>query len=106
MQLWQELGYDFQVLIIFDVCKMGLLDLFIASSVHEMKVLLVTALGSYLAVDRLNILGDDARKIFKSLLLCVSVFPLVENTINSALTKFVCSDSMTKTKLRREYLYV
>ena len=41
---------------------MALLDLFAASSVPVVKVLLVTALGSYLAVDRVNILGDDARK--------------------------------------------
>lgn len=41
---------------------MALLDLFTASSVPVVKVLLVTALGSYLALDRINILGDDARK--------------------------------------------
>lgn len=41
---------------------MGLVDLFIASSIPVLKVLLVTALGSYLALDRVDILGDDARK--------------------------------------------
>lgn len=40
----------------------SLLDLFTASSAPVVKVLLVTALGSYLAVDRVNILGDEARK--------------------------------------------
>lgn len=41
---------------------MKLLDLFIASSVPVIKVLLVTGLGWYLALERVNILGDDARK--------------------------------------------
>ncbi|KAJ4702358.1 putative Auxin efflux carrier family protein [Melia azedarach] len=41
---------------------MGLLDLFIASSIPVLKVLLVTGLGSYLALDSINILGEDARK--------------------------------------------
>ncbi|GFZ10568.1 auxin efflux carrier family protein [Actinidia rufa] len=41
---------------------MALLDLFIAASIPVVKVLLVTALGSFLALDRINILGDDTRK--------------------------------------------
>ncbi|KAL2232149.1 UNVERIFIED_CONTAM: Protein PIN-LIKES 1 [Sesamum indicum] len=41
---------------------MSLLDLFRASSIPVLKVLLVTGLGSYLARDRIDILGDDARK--------------------------------------------
>lgn len=41
---------------------MGLLDLFIAASIPVLKVLLVTALGSYLALDQVNLLGEDARK--------------------------------------------
>ncbi|KAK2988176.1 hypothetical protein RJ640_020658 [Escallonia rubra] len=41
---------------------MGLLDLFVAASIPVLKVLLVTALGSFIALDHINILGDDARK--------------------------------------------
>lgn len=41
---------------------MGALDIFIASSIPVLKVLLITALGSYLALDHVNILGEDARK--------------------------------------------
>jgi hypothetical protein len=41
---------------------MGLLELFITASIPVLKVLLVTALGSYLALDGVDILGEDARK--------------------------------------------
>ncbi|THF99277.1 hypothetical protein TEA_017114 [Camellia sinensis var. sinensis] len=41
---------------------MALLDLFIASSIPVLKVLLVTAIGSILALDHINILGEYTRK--------------------------------------------
>ncbi|XP_059623380.1 protein PIN-LIKES 1-like [Cornus florida] len=41
---------------------MGLLELFSVASMPVLKVLLVTALGSFLALDHVDILGDDARK--------------------------------------------
>lgn len=41
---------------------MGVVDLFIASLMPVLKVLLITALGSFLAIDRFDILGVDARK--------------------------------------------
>ena len=41
---------------------MGLIDIFIAASMPVLKVLLVTALGSYLALDCVDILGTEARK--------------------------------------------
>lgn len=41
---------------------MGLLDLFIVASVPVLKVLLVAALGAFLALDHVNVLGEDARK--------------------------------------------
>ncbi|KAJ9186278.1 hypothetical protein P3X46_001876 [Hevea brasiliensis] len=41
---------------------MGLLDLFIASTIPVLKVLLITALGTFLALDRVDILREDARK--------------------------------------------
>uniref|UniRef100_A0A7N0UGN8 PIN-like protein n=1 Tax=Kalanchoe fedtschenkoi TaxID=63787 RepID=A0A7N0UGN8_KALFE len=41
---------------------MGLLDLFLVASMPVVKVLLITALGSFLALDSIGILGDVARK--------------------------------------------
>lgn len=41
---------------------MGLLDLFITASMPVLKVLLITALGLILALDRIDLLGQDARK--------------------------------------------
>lgn len=41
---------------------MRLLDLFIVASMPVLKVLLITALGSFLALGHINILGEDARK--------------------------------------------
>ncbi|KAE9456811.1 hypothetical protein C3L33_11295, partial [Rhododendron williamsianum] len=45
---------------------MKLLDLFVAASIPVVKVLLVTALGSFLALDHINILGEDTRKHMNS----------------------------------------
>ncbi|XP_058073369.1 protein PIN-LIKES 1-like isoform X4 [Magnolia sinica] len=60
---------------------MGLQDLFIAASVPVLKVLLVTAVGSFLATDRIDILGEDARKhlnnvvyfVFNPALVCTNL---------------------------------
>ena len=41
---------------------MGILDLLIVSSVSVLKVLIMTSVGSLLATDHVNILGEDARK--------------------------------------------
>ena len=41
---------------------MGLLDLFFVASMPVIRVLLLTALGSFLALDRIDILGDVVRK--------------------------------------------
>ncbi|KAL1540659.1 protein PIN-LIKES 3-like isoform X1 [Salvia divinorum] len=65
---------------------MALLDLFAASSVPVVKVLLVTALGSYLAVDRVNILGDDARKHLNNITFFVFNPALVYSNLASTLT--------------------
>ncbi|XP_057794750.1 protein PIN-LIKES 3-like isoform X2 [Salvia miltiorrhiza] len=65
---------------------MALLDLFTASSVPVVKVLLVTALGSYLAVDRVNILGDDARKHLNNITFFVFNPALVYSNLASTLT--------------------
>ena len=48
-ELWRDLN-------------MGLLELFITASIPVLKTLLLTALGSYLALESVDILGEDARK--------------------------------------------
>uniref|UniRef100_A0A803MHR4 Uncharacterized protein n=1 Tax=Chenopodium quinoa TaxID=63459 RepID=A0A803MHR4_CHEQI len=40
---------------------MGLIDLFVVASLPVVKVLLITALGLFLALDRVDILGENAR---------------------------------------------
>ncbi|BBH02613.1 Auxin efflux carrier family protein [Prunus dulcis] len=37
-------------------------ELFITALIPVLKILFATLLGSYLALDRVNILGEDARK--------------------------------------------
>ncbi|CDP07249.1 unnamed protein product [Coffea canephora] len=71
---------------------MGLLDLFSAASIPVLKVLLVTALGSYLALDRVNILGEDARKHLNSIVFYV-FNPAI---VSSNLAKTITYDSMVK----------
>lgn len=41
---------------------MRFLDLFVVASMPVLKVLLLTALGSFLALDRIDVMGEDARK--------------------------------------------
>lgn len=53
---------------------MGLLELFVAASIPVAKVLLVTGLGSFLALDHVNILGEDARKHINNVCLCLVLF--------------------------------
>ncbi|XP_042013891.1 protein PIN-LIKES 1-like [Salvia splendens] len=65
---------------------MAILDLFAASSVPVVKVLLVTVLGSYLAADRVNILGDDARKHLNNITFFVFNPALVYSNLASTLT--------------------
>ncbi|KAG8377200.1 hypothetical protein BUALT_Bualt08G0003400 [Buddleja alternifolia] len=72
--------------------NMGLLDLFITSSIPVLKVLLITALGSYLALDRIDILGDDALKHLNNIVFFVFSPALV----SSNLAKTITYESMLK----------
>lgn len=65
---------------------MGALDLFIASSIPVLKVLLITALGSYLALDHVNILGEDARKHINNLVFYVFNPALVASNLANTIT--------------------
>ncbi|KAL0313824.1 UNVERIFIED_CONTAM: protein PIN-LIKES 1 [Sesamum angustifolium] len=65
---------------------MALLDLFIASSIPVLKVLLVTGLGSYLALDQIGILGDDARKHLNNIIFFVFNPALVSSNLAKKIT--------------------
>ncbi|KAF8406753.1 hypothetical protein HHK36_008845 [Tetracentron sinense] len=71
---------------------MGLLDLFVAASMPVLKVLLVTALGSFLAIDRIDILGDDARKHLNR----VVFFVFSPALISTNLARTITFESMLK----------
>ncbi|GAV65815.1 Mem_trans domain-containing protein [Cephalotus follicularis] len=71
---------------------MGLLGLFIASSIPILKVLLITALGAYLALDQTNVLGDDARKHVNNVVFYVFNPALVA----ANLAKTITYESMVK----------
>ncbi|XP_043708618.1 protein PIN-LIKES 1-like isoform X2 [Telopea speciosissima] len=71
---------------------MGILDLFITASIPVLKVLLVTLLGSFLALDRINILGEDARKHMNRVVFFV-FFPAL---VAADLAKTITYESMIK----------
>ncbi|KAI3956701.1 hypothetical protein MKW92_015561 [Papaver armeniacum] len=70
----------------------ALLDLFIASSIPVVEVLLVTGLGSFLALDSINILGDDARKLINNVVFYVFNPALISGNLSKTITY----DSMVK----------
>ena len=63
-ELWRDLN-------------MGLLELFITASIPVLKTLLLTALGSYLALESVDMLGEDARKHLNTVSCCFFLFMLV-----------------------------
>ncbi|KAJ0085959.1 hypothetical protein Patl1_09326 [Pistacia atlantica] len=65
---------------------MGLLDLFIAASIPVLKVLLITALGSYLTLDHVNILSEDARKHINNVVFYVFNPALVSSSLAGTIT--------------------
>ncbi|OAY61024.1 protein PIN-LIKES 3 [Manihot esculenta] len=69
---------------------MGVVDLFIASLMPVLKVLLITALGSFLAIDRFDILGVDARKHLNN----VVFFVFNPALVGSNLAKYITLRSM------------
>ncbi|KAF5455574.1 hypothetical protein F2P56_025135 [Juglans regia] len=71
---------------------MALLELFITASVPVLKVLLITALGSYLALDSVDILGEDARKHLNTVVFYVFNPALVSTKLAQTIT----SESMVK----------
>ncbi|CAA3004033.1 uncharacterized transporter YBR287W-like isoform X1 [Olea europaea subsp. europaea] len=65
---------------------MGFLNLFAISSMPVIKVLLVTGLGSYLALDRIDILGEDARKHLNNIVFFVFNPALVSSNLAKTIT--------------------
>ncbi|KAJ4963422.1 hypothetical protein NE237_023361 [Protea cynaroides] len=65
---------------------MGLLDLFVTASNPVLEVLLITALGSFLALDSVGILGEDARKHLNRVVFFVFNPALVASNLAKTLT--------------------
>ncbi|KAJ1394968.1 Membrane transport protein [Sesbania bispinosa] len=77
---------------LIEASKMGFIDILIAASMPVLKVLLVTALGSYLALDRIDILGTDARKHLN----IVAFYVLNPALLAANLARTITYDSMVK----------
>ncbi|CAJ1942145.1 unnamed protein product [Sphenostylis stenocarpa] len=71
---------------------MGFLELFVVASFPVIKVLLITALGLFLALDDISILGDDARKIVNQLVFYV----FNPSLVGSNLAKTITFESVVK----------
>ncbi|KAE8715884.1 hypothetical protein F3Y22_tig00110159pilonHSYRG00092 [Hibiscus syriacus] len=69
---------------------MRILDLFVVASMPILKVLLVTALGSFLALDCIDVLGEHARKQLNN----VVFFVFNPALVSSNLAKTVTFDSI------------
>ncbi|KAL7612065.1 hypothetical protein Lser_V15G07063 [Lactuca serriola] len=65
---------------------MGFLDLFSAASTPILKVLIVTALGSFLALDSIDILGQSTRKQVNNIVFFVFSPALVGNNLARTIT--------------------
>ncbi|XVE87575.1 hypothetical protein DITRI_Ditri18aG0128500 [Diplodiscus trichospermus] len=65
---------------------MRMLDLFVVASMPIMKVLLLTALGSFLALDRIDILGENVRKQLNNVVFFVFNPALVSSNLSKTIT--------------------
>ncbi|XP_076934600.1 protein PIN-LIKES 3-like [Bidens hawaiensis] len=65
---------------------MGFVDLFSAASMPVLKVLIVTALGSFLALDSIDILGQSTRKEVNNIVFYVFNPALVSSNLASTIT--------------------
>ncbi|EOA37661.1 hypothetical protein CARUB_v10012230mg [Capsella rubella] len=65
---------------------MRLLDLFITSSIPVAKILMITGIGFYLAMDRVNILNQDARKQLNNIVFYVFSPSLVASSLAATIT--------------------
>ncbi|KAM3710039.1 hypothetical protein ACJW31_02G219500 [Castanea mollissima] len=65
---------------------MGLVDLFFVASAPVLKVLLLTALGSFLALERMDILGENAMKQLNTVVFFVFNPALVSSNLAKTIT--------------------
>ncbi|XP_027179051.1 protein PIN-LIKES 1-like [Coffea eugenioides] len=65
---------------------MGLLDLSLVASIPVVKVLLICGLGSFLALDHIDILGDSARKELNNMVFFVFNPALVSSNLAQTIT--------------------
>lgn len=65
---------------------MALLDLFISASIPVLKVLLITALGSFLALDKVNVLEAETRKHLNNLVFFVFAPALISSSLAETIT--------------------
>ncbi|CAL1355253.1 unnamed protein product [Linum trigynum] len=65
---------------------MGVLDLFVASTIPVIKVLVITALGTFLALDRVDVLGADARKHVNNVVFYVFNPALMVGSLSQTIT--------------------
>ncbi|KAG4992115.1 hypothetical protein JHK87_025572 [Glycine soja] len=71
---------------------MGFIKLFSVASFPVIKVLLITALGLFLALDNISILGEDARKKVNQLVFYV----FNPSLVGSNLAKTITFESVVK----------
>ncbi|KAK9129145.1 hypothetical protein Sjap_009632 [Stephania japonica] len=65
---------------------MRFMDLFVTASIPVLEVLLVTALGSFLAIDTVHILGEEARTHLNKVVFYVFNPPLVASKLAKTIT--------------------
>ncbi|MBA0734867.1 hypothetical protein Gogos_018756 [Gossypium gossypioides] len=65
---------------------MRILDLFVVASMPIMKVLMLTALGSFLALDRIDVMGESARKQLNNVVFFVFNPALVSSSLAKTVT--------------------
>lgn len=65
---------------------MGILQLFITASVPVLKVLIVTGVGSFIATDYINVLGEDARRHLNNIVFYVFNPALVATNLSRTIT--------------------
>ncbi|TXG59227.1 hypothetical protein EZV62_013800 [Acer yangbiense] len=73
-----------------ETLAMKILDLFIASFIPVLKVLLLTALGLFLALDKVDILGEEARKHLNN----IAFFVFTPALVGSSLAKYITIKSI------------
>ncbi|KAI7750228.1 hypothetical protein M8C21_027764 [Ambrosia artemisiifolia] len=71
---------------LYFVLQMGFVDLFSAASMPVLKVLIVTALGSFLALDSVDILGQSTRKQVNDIVFFVFTPSLVGSNLAKTIT--------------------